>query len=86
MAVTTTDVPTGPNIGPNDHVMGMPTFDVPASTFRKVLGAKRKNKRWMTYLESNPESDNVRQWANKNHSKPIMLRNRDNPTEHIRAR
>lgn len=86
MATTTADIPTDADIGPIDHVMSVPTFEVDSHTFYKIVRAKKKGERWKKYLEDNEDSERIRKWANKNHNKPIMIRNRTNPTEHLRVR
>jgi len=86
LSTTTANIPTDADIGPNDNVMGMPTFDVDGYTFKKVLKAKEKNKRWKVYLDASEDAERIRKWANKFNKKPFMIRNRSNPTEHIRVR
>lgn len=85
---TTADVPTGASIGPmpDGKAAGMDFFDVDDHVFKRVYQGKKKKKRWKNFLEFDENSENVRQYARKYPSRPVMLRNKSNPTEFQRVR
>lgn len=55
---------------------GAVVFEVSSSTFHNAKMEKRKGKHWRTYLDECDELSEIREYANKNPGKPIVLQNR----------
>jgi hypothetical protein len=55
---------------------GAVVFEVSSHTFHNAKMEKRKGKHWRTYLDECDELAEIREYANKNPSKPIVLQNR----------
>lgn len=55
---------------------GATVFEVSSSTFHNAKVEKRKGKHWRTYLDECDELAEIREYANRNPGKPIVLRNR----------
>lgn len=60
-----------------DTFAGATVFEVSSSTFHNAKMEKRKGKHWRTYLDECDELTEIRDYANKNPGKPIVLRNRN---------
>ncbi len=56
---------------------GASVFEVSSHTFHNAKMEKRKGKHWRTYLDECDELSEIRQYANKNPGKPIVLQNRN---------
>lgn len=54
---------------------GAVVFEVSTSVFHTAKMEKRKGKHWRTYLEEDDCFKNIREYANKNPKKGIILRN-----------
>ena len=55
---------------------GAVVFEVSSATFHNAKTEKRKGKHWRTYLDECDELAEIREYANRNPSKPIVLKNR----------
>lgn len=56
---------------------GSVVFEVSAHTFHNAKMEKRKGKHWRTYLDECDELSEIREYANKNPKKAIVLQNRN---------
>jgi hypothetical protein len=56
---------------------GAVVFEVSSHTFHNAKMEKRKGKHWRTYLDECDELSEIRQYANKNPKRPIVLQNRN---------
>jgi hypothetical protein len=56
---------------------GAIVFEVSSTTFHNARTEKRKGKHWRTYLDECDELAEIREYANKNPGKPIVLQNRN---------
>lgn len=65
-----------PNPLAEETFAGATVFEVSSSTFHNAKVEKRKGKHWRTYLDECDELAEIREYANKNPGKPIVLRNR----------
>lgn len=52
---------------------GNKTFIVPSDVFHKARIEKRKGKHWKTYIGEDEHGMAIREYANKNRKKPIVL-------------
>ena len=52
---------------------GNDTFIVPSNTFQKARMEKKKGKHWKTYIGEDEHGMHIREYANKNKKKPIIL-------------
>ena len=66
-----------PNLMNEDTFAGAVVFEVSSATFHNAKMEKRKGKHWRTYLDECDELTEIREYANKNPSKPIVLKNRN---------
>lgn len=65
-----------PNMMVEETFAGAVVFEVSSSTFHNAKMEKRKGKHWRTYLDECDELTEIREYANKNPNKPIVLQNR----------
>ena len=56
---------------------GAVVFEVSSHTFHNAKMEKRKGKHWRTYLDECDELSEIREYANKNPKRPIVLQNRN---------
>jgi hypothetical protein len=56
---------------------GAAVFEVSSATFHNARTEKRKGKHWRTYLDECDELAEIREYANRNPGKPIVLQNRN---------
>ena len=56
---------------------GATVFEVSSHTFHNAKMEKRKGKHWRTYLDECDELAEIREYANKNPGRPIVLQNRN---------
>ena len=54
---------------------GAAVFEVTSNVFHSARLEKRKGKHWRKYLEEDDSLAEIREYANKNPHKPIILRN-----------
>lgn len=66
-----------PNQLAEETFAGAVVFEVSSSTFHNAKTEKRKGKHWRTYLDECDELSEIRQYANKNPKKAIVLQNRN---------
>lgn len=59
-----------------DTFMGSVVFEVDSNTFHNVKWNKRKHKHWRKYLGEDDALQMIREYARKNPSKPIIIRNK----------
>ena len=52
---------------------GNDTFIVNSKTYHKVRNEKKKGKHWKSYLDEDESLSHIREYASKNHKKPIIL-------------
>ena len=60
-----------------DTFAGATVFEVSSHTFHNAKMEKRKGKHWRTYLDECDELAEIREYANKNPGRPIVLQNRN---------
>ena len=65
-----------PNQLAEETFAGAVVFEVSSSTFHNAKMEKRKGKHWRTYLDECDELAEIREYANKNPNKAIVLQNR----------
>lgn len=65
-----------PNLVAENTFAGAVVFEVSSATFHNAKTEKRKGKHWKTYLDECDELTEIREYANKNPGKPIILQNR----------
>jgi hypothetical protein len=56
---------------------GYPTFIMSREKFMGLKEAKKKGKHWRTYLDECDELSEIREYANSNPKRPIVLQNRN---------
>jgi hypothetical protein len=66
-----------PNQLAEETFAGATVFEVSSHTFHNAKMEKRKGKHWRTYLDECDELAEIREYANKNPGKPIVLQNRN---------
>lgn len=66
-----------PNQLAEETFAGAVVFEVSSATFHNAKMEKRKGKHWRTYLDECDELTEIREYANKNPGKPIVLQNRN---------
>jgi hypothetical protein len=66
---------TVPNLVKEETFAGAVVFEVSSSVFHAAKLEKRKGKHWRKYLEEDDCLAEIREYANKNPHKPIVLRN-----------
>ena len=66
-----------PNQLAENTFAGAVVFEVSSATFHNAKMEKRKGKHWRTYLDECDELTEIREYANKNPNKPIVLQNRN---------
>lgn len=57
----------------HDHFAGHKTFRVPSHDFLTIRDAKRKGKHWKSYIGMSQHGEAIRQYANSNHKKPVII-------------
>ena len=66
-----------PLIPSRNKFAGSAVFEVSSHTFHNAKMEKRKGKHWRTYLDECDELSEIREYANKNPKKAIVLQNRN---------
>ena len=66
-----------PNQLAEETFAGAVVFEVSSHTFHNAKMEKRKGKHWRTYLDECDELAEIREYANKNPGRPIVLQNRN---------
>jgi hypothetical protein len=66
-----------PNQLAEETFAGAVVFEVSSSVFHTAKMEKRKHKTWRKYLEEDDCLAEIREYANKNPGKPIVLRNQN---------
>ena len=64
-----------PNLMAEETFAGAAVFEVSSHVFHTAKMEKRKHKTWRKYLEEDDCLAEIREYANKNPGKPIVLRN-----------
>lgn len=64
-----------PNMMAEETFAGAVVFEVSSSTFHNAKMEKRRGKHWRTYLDECDGLAEIREYANKNPHKAIVLRN-----------
>ena len=62
-----------PQALPMGWFAGKPTFKVPNSVYENVKLAKRRYQHWTKYLQEDEVGRAIREYANKNPGKPIVI-------------
>ena len=62
---------------PEDTFAGAMVFEVSSHVFHTAKMEKRKHKTWRKYLEEDDCLAEIREYANKNPGRPIILKNRN---------
>ena len=70
-AITTANVPTTPT----GKMGGVDFFDCDDDTYHKCRNGKKKYDRWDKYVGDTDFGIGLKQWAQKNPSSPILVRN-----------
>lgn len=65
-----------PNQLAEDTFAGAVVFEVSTHTFHNAKMEKRKGKHWKTYLDECDELTEIREYANRNPGKPIIIKNK----------
>ena len=66
-----------PNMVAEDTFAGAMVFEVSSAVFHTAKMEKRKHKTWRKYLEEDDCLAEIREYANKNPGRPIILKNRN---------
>jgi hypothetical protein len=64
-----------PNMVAEDSFAGNVVFEVSSNVFHNLKLEKRKGQHWKTYLGEDDVLSEIREYANKNPHKPIIVRN-----------
>ena len=62
-----------PMMEESDHFAGNRTFKIPSSKFHEMRMQKRKGSHWKKYIGEDEHGMTIREYANKNPKKPIIL-------------
>ena len=64
-----------PNLVNEDTFAGATVFEVSSNVFHNLKLEKRKGQHWKTYLGEDDVLSEIREYANRNPHKPIIVRN-----------
>lgn len=72
--IASVDAPLGQGIAKRNKFAGIDVFDIDESSFHRCRLGKLKFKRWKNFVGEEAAGNAIREYANKNWNKPIILR------------